>query len=228
MKPLRHVSTNFEQKGHRSLLIALLLMILASPLLQQHVAVGWLLAVVLMLVLLTAVRTVASSRRNFQTALVLCIFALVPQFGVLFGDFFWLDIVRYFATMLFLFWVCGLLLRDIVLRSHSVTLELLLGAINIYMMVAIGFAFAYALIERLQPGSFTGLEEFLNHPSDVLYFLYFSFVTITTLGYGDISPLTSYGMTASYLESVFGQLYLAILVARLVSMYLADPPAPAE
>ena len=81
---------------------------------------------------------------------------------------------------------------------------------------------ADGLIEHLQPGSFTGLEEFMNQPDDVLYFLYFSFVTMTTLGYGDISPITSYAMTATYLEAVFGQLYLAIMVARLVGMYIGE------
>ena len=152
MEPLGNVKTTFELKGHRSLLLALLLMILVSPALQQHATLGWLLAVMLMLVLLAAVITVARHKREFQIALVLGVLALVPQFGLLISEFEWLAIVRYLATMLFMFWVCSLLLRDIILRSRNVNIDLILGAINIYLMIALGFAFAFGLIEHLQPG----------------------------------------------------------------------------
>ena len=89
-------------------------------------------------------------------------------------------------------------------------------------MIGVGFAFVYGLIEHLQPGSFTGLEELASAPAQVLYFLYFSFITMSTLGYGDISPITPHGMTATYIEAIFGQMYLVILVARLVSMYIKN------
>ncbi len=220
MKLLRKVSTDFEQKGHRTLLAALLLMILFSPFVQQYSWFGLLLAVFMMLVLLAAVRTVANEVRQYRIAVVLGVLALVPQFGVLVERNEWLEVLRFAAMTLFLFWVCGLLLRDIIVRSKSVSLELILGAVNIYLMVGIGFAFAYGLIEHLQPGSFTGLEQQMNASIEVLPFLYFSFVTLTTLGYGDITPLTPFGTTASYIEAMFGQLYLAIMVARLVGLYI--------
>ena len=225
MRPLSEVKTTLKQKGHRTLLISLLLMILASPFLSTNPMSNWLLAVILMLVLLAAARTVAGQGRQFQIALVLGTAALLSQFGVLGIQWAWLEITRYAATSLFLFWVCGLLLGDIILRSHKVTLDLLLGAVNVYLMIAVGFAFTYSLIEHLQPGAFTGLEELVNTSDRVLYFLYFSFITISTLGYGDISPLTQHGMTVAYVEAVFGQFYLAILVARLVAIYIEQTRA---
>jgi hypothetical protein len=153
--------------------------------------------------------------------------ALLSQLVLLSPQWGWLATSRFVATPLFLFWVCGMLLRDIVLRSHTVTTELILGAVNVYLMIGVGFAFIYGLIELLQPGSFNGLEELASTPDRVLYFLYFSFITMSTLGYGDISPLTPHGMTASYVQAIFGQMYLAILVARLVSLYIRES-APAE
>jgi hypothetical protein len=90
-------------------------------------------------------------------------------------------------------------------------------------MLGIGFALVFALIEHLQPGSFTGLEGFAHMSDQVLTFLYYSFVTMSTLGYGDISPVTPHAMTASYVLAIFGQLYLAILVARLVALYIGRP-----
>ncbi len=220
MKSLRTISANFEQKGHRVLLMALLTVLLVNPLLQRHDKFQWLLAFILMLMLLAAVRTVANHARQYHIALVLATLFVVPQFGTLIERSEWLETVRYVAMTLFLFWVCGLLLRDIILRSHAVTTELIVGAINIYLMMGLAFAFLFGLIEHLQPGSFTGLGEPILVPGPVLPFVYFSFITLTTLGYGDITPLTSFGMTAAYTEAIFGQLYLAILVARLVGLYI--------
>ena len=221
MKSLKEISANFEQKGHRILLMALLMVLLINPFLQQYDKFQWLLSVILMLVLLAAVRTVANQARQYHIALVLAVLAVIPQFGILIDRSAWLETVRYSAMMLFLFWVCALLLRDIIVRSHTVTTELILGAINIYLMMGVAFAFMFGLIEHLQPGSFTGLGESMLVPGPVLPFVYFSFITLTTLGYGDITPLTSFGMTAAYTEAAFGQLYLAILVARLVGLYIA-------
>ncbi len=165
------------------MLMTFLLLIVVSPFVQQYRGVRWLLAVFLTLVLLAAVRTVANQARQYHIALVLGVLALVFQFGTLIMHLGWFETVRYIAMMSFLFWVCGLLLCDIILRSQSVTLELILGAINIYLMVGLAFAFMFGLIEHLQPGSFTGLAEQVNAPDSILNFIYFSFITLTTLGY---------------------------------------------
>ena len=112
------------------------------------------------------------------------------------------------------------MLRDIILPSHTVTLELITGTVNIYLMIGLAFAFLFGQVEHMQPGSFTGLEEQAAASESMFAFVYFSYITLTTLGYGDITPLTPLATTLSYLEAIFGQLYLAILVARLVGLYI--------
>jgi voltage-gated potassium channel len=220
MKPLSETKTVLRQQGHLLLLASIVMMLLASPFLSINVTFSWFLDVLLLLVLLAAARTVVGGGRRFKIVLILGLTALLTQFALLDPRWDWLATGRYIVTPLFLFWVCGMLLRDIVLRSHMVTTDLILGAVNVYLMVGIGFAFIYGLIEHLQPGSFTGLGELASAPGQVQHFLYFSYITMSTLGYGDISPLTPHGMTATYIEAIFGQMYLAILVARLVSMYI--------
>jgi voltage-gated potassium channel len=223
MKSANEVRTKFEQKGHQLLLLTLMLMIFISPFLSQNSPINWLGPIILMAVLLTSAYTVSNRGRSFRVALFLGVPALFSQVATFTIDSFWLETLRLSATPLFLFWVCFLLLKDIGMRIQTVTLELILGSINVYLMLGIGFALVFALIEHLQPGSFTGLEGFAVMPDRILTFLYFSFITMSTLGYGDISPINPYAMTASYVLAILGQLYLAILVARLVALYIGRP-----
>jgi hypothetical protein len=210
----------FKHQGHRTLLAALLFMIMMSPFLVQKEALSWLLSLIMMIILLAAVRTVARRGSSYWVALALGLVALLSQSAEFTSNMAWLETLRYATTALFLFWICWLLLYDIILRSHTVTLGLILGAVNVYLMIGLGFAFVYALIEHLQSGAFTGLEELVQNSDLILSLIYFSFISMSTLGYGDISPLTPHGMTAAYMQAIIGQLYLAILLARLVSLYI--------
>jgi len=228
MRPLNDVRTTLRQKGHGILLLSLMLLILANPFLVERASLSWLLSLIFVLVLLAAARTASEYRWQRIITLILGVPALLAQLGLLISDMSWLEPVRYIASALFMFYVCGLLLSDIVLHSQTVTLNLIRGAVNVYLMFGIGFAFIYGLIEYLQPGSFTGLEELAVIHDRIMYFLYFSYITLSTLGYGDISPLTPYGMTAAYTEAIFGQLYLAILVARLVALQIGSGKSSVE
>jgi hypothetical protein len=209
-----------ELQGHRMLFAALVFMILVNPFLTETTGFQSVAGVLMMAVMVTAVRTVARDPRHFYITIGLGALAAVGQLALLFQYSESLNVMRYLFTTLFLIYVCALLLSDIILRSHTVTRELLFGSVNIYLMAGLAFAFLYGLIEYLQPGSFTGVREFTNREDAALPFIYFSFVTMTTLGYGDVVPLTRFGATAAYVQAVFGQLYLAILVARLVGLHI--------
>ncbi len=106
-----------------------------------------------------------------------------------------------------------------VLKEGPVTTHRIAGAIVAYLLLAIFFAYVYALVEYLVPGAIR-FPESLAPARGVLHqgFLYFSVVTITTLGYGDITPVHPWARAAVMLEATTGPLYLAILVARLVSL----------
>lgn len=98
----------------------------------------------------------------------------------------------------------------------------ILGAICLYLLMGLIWAVVYTLIELNFPTSFTNIkgtsEWFTLFPN----FIYFSFVTITTLGFGDISPLLPMSKVIVYLEAVVGQFYLAILVASLVGSHMTS------
>jgi hypothetical protein len=100
------------------------------------------------------------------------------------------------------------------LASHrEVTAQTLLGAASVYLLIAVAFMFLYLGIDGFEPGQFFGQSE----PTTA--FMYFSLVTITTLGYGDLSPVTETARAAASATAIVGQIYLVFVVARMVGLY---------
>jgi voltage-gated potassium channel Kch len=104
--------------------------------------------------------------------------------------------------------------------QKKVARDVIQGAALVYLLMAFFWAFVFMALERVYPGSFKFPEGYSIDP--VFRFLYFSLVTISTLGYGDITPATSLAGFLSVIETIIGQLYLVIQVAWLVGMYISQ------
>ena len=113
--------------------------------------------------------------------------------------------------------VIGLVLLMQIFRSGRVTHVRIQGAIAVYLLFGVAWAHAYHVIDILHPGSFSAPAGELSTPAD---WIYFSFVTLTTVGYGDITPVSTLARALAIAEALVGQLYLAIMLARLVAMEL--------
>lgn len=107
-----------------------------------------------------------------------------------------------------------------IFSEQEVTINVIYASIVVYLLIAIMWAFIYPVLENIHPGSFA-IGEGQIEVGRRLY-IYYSFVTITTLGYGDITPITDLANTFSFLEAITGQLYVAILIARLVGIQIAQ------
>jgi hypothetical protein len=103
-----------------------------------------------------------------------------------------------------------------------ITFRRLQGAVVIYLTLAMIFASAYGLIWELNPDAFVKLLASEADPKEVAVMLYFSLTTLTTTGYGDIVAVDPLARSLANLESVVGQFFLAITVARLVTMEMQD------
>ncbi len=124
----------------------------------------------------------------------------------------------------FLFIAIANTLRQVAF-GHEISFNRLVGAACVYLLLGVIWAVAYTLIEMAAPGSFDGLTETGGASGWNPSWLYFSFVTMTTLGYGDLLPLSATARMFAYLQAVFGQFYIAVLVAGLVGAYISSRQA---
>lgn len=117
--------------------------------------------------------------------------------------------------------------RKVFHDEGAVTGERVTGAVAVYLLVGITFAYLYALLHHLLPGAFNlaARPEF-DDAGQMESFTYFSFITLTTLGYGDITPVHPAARMCVAIQALFGQLYPATLLARLVSLEITARRSP--
>ena len=209
----------FGAHRHAYLLSALLLTLLVHPFLGERIAGIAMLEILLAVTLVASAVCAASGRLQLVIGLVL---AGIAQFGLFlqqFGPEPALAAVRPLFAFGFFVYVTVLMLRRIFLGTSRVTVETICGALAAYLMLGLLWAFAYSVLEALEPGSFMfGNAGDEGPPLSRL--IGFSFVTLTTLGYGNISPANPRADALAYTEAIVGQIYLTVLVARLVAMEL--------
>ena len=119
----------------------------------------------------------------------------------------------YVATIVSVLLFCMMILTR-VFKKGPITFHRIEGAIAVYLLLGLAWAYAYQLLAYLDPGAYSGA---VTASGGFSSWTYFSFVTLATLGYGDIAPVHPVARSLATAEAITGQLYLAILIARLVS-----------
>ena len=118
----------------------------------------------------------------------------------------------------------GAVLRR-VLHHRTVTIETIAGAVCVYVLLGLVFAFLYLSIAAFKPDAFTD-QTSPSGPRGSADFLYFSFISLTTVGFGDIVPVGKVARALVVLEALLGQIFLVTTVARLVALFSAQGPQP--
>jgi uncharacterized membrane protein len=154
--------------------------------------------------------------------LFLALFLVIPMFVDIWADYF-----SSAEKTLVVSQICGILfigfaifnIIKFMLKQKEVTREMIYAAVVVYLLMALLWSNVYQLLETFAPGSFEMPGGQMQN--DRLLFLYFSLVTITTLGYGDMTPLTDRAAGLASVEALTGQIYLVVLVAWLVGMHVS-------
>jgi hypothetical protein len=210
------------------LLIAILLMLCVEPLIDGHQLEQAIMTLSLSGVLLSSLYALRLTRVFFAIGVMLVIPAFIGRILLAFEATYTIEMVSAgFAAAFVLYTVAGLVTRLFITRQ--VTLDMIAASICAYLMMGLAWGFIFAMIEITHRGSFSAA--LLNRDpsgkplaimSALHNFIYYSFVCLTTTGYGDIAPVSQGARVMSVMESVFGQLYIAILISRLVSLEVAQ------
>ena len=201
------------------LLVMLLSMMAVAPFLANFIHLRFLFNIFLSAVLISAVYALSQKIRHLAIAAVLAIPMLVSIWSNFFARSDALFLIGRICGISFMGFTIFHILSNI-FKQQEITKDTIAGATAVYLLLALMWAFVYAVLDRLQPDSFAiPAAGVLFGGRDI--FIYYSLVTITTLGYGDITPVSYLAGSMAVLEAVVGQLYLVVLVSWLVGMYVS-------
>jgi voltage-gated potassium channel len=205
------------------LLAAQILLSVVSPLFSSSVYARSAIDLGITVVFLTAISVISSSRKHFIIGMILMTPTLILIWGIKFYRVEALEFISLIGSVFFFCYIAWLILADI-FRAKMVTLDIIAAGISVYLFFGNICGFIYAIIGRVDPNAFTipaATASYLgDNLSDVSSAMYFSFVTLTTLGYGDITPINAFARSLAYLEAATGQIYLTVLIASLVGIHI--------
>ena len=211
----------FRRFSTVQLLIALALFFIWAPFVEEIEGGELIVSGLFSLVLLAGIVAVADRKRVLVIAIVLAIPAIAGRWINHFRPDLIPPAVFLVAGLILIAFVVGNLLR-FVLRAPSVNTEVLCASISAYLMLGLMWTMAYWLVDQLTPGgAFSFNTNAGTHSMSGFTGFYFSFVTLSTVGYGDITPVSRIARWLAAMEAMTGLLYVAVLIARLVSLYSA-------
>lgn len=200
------------------LLILILFMIVLSPFLDEFLQTRIMMDVFSTAIFIFIISTIRLKRFQGIVALVLALPLIITTWSIYFVEIRTLSLLtRVFGALFFAYAAVNIL--RIIAKSEKVTRETIYAAIVAYLLIALMWAFLYMILEMVSPGSFSFPAE--GYRRETMRFEYLSFITITTLGYGDITPLTDKASALVLIEAVVGQIYMVVLVAWLVGMHVS-------
>lgn len=215
------VASEMTDKNHFIyMLAALLFFLIVVPIAEDHTLVSepTLRLVAFSCLLVVGLFSLRQSGRIFRMGIIIAAAGVTTNllgFSSLEGSYIHGSLITLFLFLLLSVWAS----MKRVLFTNDLSFDRVVGAICVYLLLGTIWAVLYALADVISPGSFNGIE-MKNEAGWDTRWIYFSFVTLTTLGYGDVTPATNTTRVLVYTEAIFGVFYMAILVAGLVSGWL--------
>ncbi len=218
---LRRISRAYVRHRYAILFYSLLLSIAAIPVIGALRVSSRFLEIFFATNLVAAIIPIGSSRIRAILMIV-----IIVSFGTQLGGV-WLHQYQFLGRSIII-WALVAVLAAVSalrfsLRASSIDTEHIFAALSAYLLAGIFLGDFYWILEQTWPGTLRLSGEIPGSDFSLATAVYFSFVTLATLGYGDIVPHSEIARGLAILEAVAGQLYLAVMVARLVSLYVTKP-----
>lgn len=193
------------------IIFAIMLVLLVNPFIRSLGLIGHLFSTVClsMIPLASAYALTADRKKAIIVLIIAAPFVILDGLNVFFANHLLMLIAFGFGTILY-FYIVVLLVTNL-LSIRVITADLIFCAISIYLLIGIMWAGIYSVLEGIAPGSF----------SDNTDLLYFSFVTLTTVGFGDVSPLSVLSRRLAVFEAAMGSVYMAVIIAMIVGRYMS-------
>ena len=199
--------------GLRTLLASLVLLLAVFPVLDEELLGRAILVVLSTVIALAGAYAASRTRRRLAVALLLAMPALAARWSFVFVRTPAVHAAALVTAIVFFVYTIVLVLAY-VLRTDEVSLDEIYGAVSAYILIGFVWGMGYGLLDLLQPGSLRSANGSVG-PGD---FMYFSFVTLMTVGYGDMSPVHPIARSLAIIESMLGVVFMAVLIGRLVGL----------
>ena len=196
------------------IILAIVLVILVTPFIRHTGITGHLFTTLIaaMIPLTSFYALTADRNRAIIILFIAAPFVILDGMSMFFTNRYLMIAAISFGTILY-FYIIVLLVINL-LSYRVVTADLIYCAISTYFLIGVMWAGIYIVLEGIFPGSFSGISE----TADLLYF---SFVTLTTVGFGDITPQSILGKRLAIFEAAMGGIYLAVIIAMIVGRYMS-------
>jgi len=198
------------------LLITLILLIFISPYMAVYHLGNWTISLFLLLVLLSQVFILHKKRIYFIYACALgAVIMILSVYNSFHPSVTLIVIERCLELVFFIFAIVTVFIK--VFKHKRITPNTIYAALCVYLLIGLAYTYAYLIVEIVNPGSFLYNEAALVGETLGFNLSYFSFTTLTTVGFGDIVPVTIQAKSIVIVEEITGVLYLAAIVSRLIA-----------
>lgn len=200
------------------LLIALVLLLVGYPFMPDNQFGAFLGGMMSLLLVVAAIFAVRTHKHALIGACILALIVITLSVWAFVSGFRGHPLVE---ASFFLFYALTTTVIFVeVIKEREVTRNILLGIVCVYLLIGTAFATLYDFVETIQPGSFQFNTVFAqDSPMRWRNLFYYSFTTLTTTGYGDVTPVSTQAQSLSIIEGIIGVLFVAVFVARLIGIY---------
>ena len=231
---MKYLTTLYIRRRYLILLGALLLVLVVQPISFGFSTPPELFDAFLVLVTIALLLSFCADKSKRLAAAVFGIpTGLFSLAGHLFaaGPYHAVVLIGHCLAVVFYSWAAVLIVASL-FRNQALTPDSVFGAICGYLLLGMAWGVLYSMLDTLRPGSFEVgsrlAKQVQADDSRIHLFTYYSFITLTTVGYGDVTPVSAPARTCAWLEALTGQFYLAVLVAGLVGALLSKKSETTE